>query len=108
MIRATILAALIALPVAAQDAAPYDDGARIGLTIHNRVSQGAIAPIEVETAAGMVVIVYTPTPGATPGGCCDDAVDVWHVPAGWIAVPASLDIPEGETALIELRRYVGG
>jgi hypothetical protein len=108
LIGGTLALAASVAPAVSQDVAPYDDGTRIGFTVHNRMSQPMSSPITVETAAGTVTIMYTTRPGATPGGCCDDAVEVWHVPAGWIAVPASLDIPEGETALIELRRYVGG
>jgi hypothetical protein len=112
MLRASALAASLAVllcgaPAFAQTFSVSDEGDRIIIVIENDMTYSRFYDLVVETSAGPVSLRYDATPGGQPGGCCDDSVEVWSLPDGWVALPPYAEIAEGESATIILHRYTG-
>ena len=109
----TLTACLLATGAAAQEITAVDDEQGIGIIVDN-VNISPKTPgeseeqvLNVQTSAGPVKIRYVSTPGGTPGGCCDDHVEVYDVPPGHIARPVAAAIPEGEALRIHIIEYQG-
>jgi hypothetical protein len=91
----------------AQEVSAFDEENRIVIVVRNNISYIHFFRLSVETSAGPVVLRYLATPGGQPGGCCDDSVEVWSLPDGWIALPPYAEIAEGDFVTITLHRYTG-
>jgi hypothetical protein len=91
----------------AQTFSVSDEGDRIIIVIENDISYIHFFSLSVETSAGPVGLRYLATPGGQPGGCCDDSVEVWSLPDGWIALPPYAEVAEGDSVTITLHRYTG-
>ena len=114
MIRAAIIAALMAAPAAA-DVSGYMGGGRMILepgsgdcfaVVSIRNTAGVYNRSEtLDTEHGPVIISYETVGGHNPED--HDLIDVQSTPANVLAVPMHIDLPDGDTGEICLMYWVG-
>jgi uncharacterized protein affecting Mg2+/Co2+ transport len=89
---------LLVPPVHAQEVTFSDDT----VTLENRRTYGT--QLEETYVFGDVVVLHTRRPNNTHDY---DSIEVVQVPDGYIAVPYSIDVLEGETGEIVIMKYLG-
>jgi hypothetical protein len=110
MIRAAlVLLALSAAPVAAQEIHAETTPEGVTLHYHNHgTDRTGTEARTIPTAIGPVGVTLNHTWNGACVPPCPDLIEIVSLPDGYVAVPSSIEIPEGSDTDIRIFIYFGG